>query len=244
MLGGFQVRSGDRVVAPNAWRLRKAASLVKILALAPAHQLHRDQLIELLWADLPFAAASNNLYQALHVARHALSRLPSGTRRTQLLRLNRQVVSLDSPLGVIIDVDEFEHAAAYAGQTGAADDLAAAIDLYHGELLPEDRYEEWADARRRALHDTYVNLLIALADRHEARREHHTAVDLFRRVTEIDPVIEHAHHNLMELYAQLGRPRQALRQYERLREVLAREADSAPSGPTRELARRIERDMQ
>jgi DNA-binding SARP family transcriptional activator len=217
---------------------------VKILALAPAQQAHRDQLIDLLWPELPFPAASNNFYQALHFARRALGRMPSGDRRTQLLRFHRQVVSLESPHGIVIDVDEFERAAVSAAQSGAADDLAVAIDLYHGELLPEDRYEEWTHARRRALHDTYVNLLLALADQREAQREYHSAVDLFRRVTEIEPSIEHAHRSLMQLYARLDRPRQALRQYERLRDVLAREVSTPPSRSTRELARRIERDVR
>jgi DNA-binding SARP family transcriptional activator len=35
LLGGFRISVGDRTLPENAWRLRKAASLVKLLALAP-----------------------------------------------------------------------------------------------------------------------------------------------------------------------------------------------------------------
>jgi DNA-binding SARP family transcriptional activator len=42
LLGGFSISVGDRKVDESAWRLRKAASLVKLLALAPGHRLHRD----------------------------------------------------------------------------------------------------------------------------------------------------------------------------------------------------------
>jgi hypothetical protein len=37
LLGTFRVSVGGRVVEESAWRLRKAASLVKVLALAPGH---------------------------------------------------------------------------------------------------------------------------------------------------------------------------------------------------------------
>ena len=33
LLGGFRVAAGSRVVPEGAWRLRKAAALVKLLAL-------------------------------------------------------------------------------------------------------------------------------------------------------------------------------------------------------------------
>lgn len=43
LLGGFRVTVGDRLVPDEAWSLRKAASLLKLLALAPGHRLHRDR---------------------------------------------------------------------------------------------------------------------------------------------------------------------------------------------------------
>jgi hypothetical protein len=38
MLGGFGVAIGTRPVEKDAWRLRKAAALIKLLALAPSHR--------------------------------------------------------------------------------------------------------------------------------------------------------------------------------------------------------------
>src|SRR6185312_12057895 len=37
LLGGFEVSEGDRMVAHSAWRLRKAKTLIKLLALEPTH---------------------------------------------------------------------------------------------------------------------------------------------------------------------------------------------------------------
>ena len=74
LLGGFQVSVGSRTIEEGAWRMRKAASLVKLLALAPGHHLHREQAMETLWPELGRRAASNNLRQALHAARRAQTR--------------------------------------------------------------------------------------------------------------------------------------------------------------------------
>src|SRR5215218_9681806 len=72
MLGGFRVTIGSRTIVQDAWRLRKGAALVKLLALAPGHRLHREQAMDLLWPDSGKTAASNNLRQALHAARRTL----------------------------------------------------------------------------------------------------------------------------------------------------------------------------
>jgi hypothetical protein len=48
MLGSFQVSVGTRTIEDKEWRLRKAGTLVKLLALAPNHRMHREWAIDLL----------------------------------------------------------------------------------------------------------------------------------------------------------------------------------------------------
>ena len=69
LLGGFSVTIDGEPV-PDRWRLRKAKTLVKLLALAPSHRLHRDLVVDRLWPDMEPQLAANNLYQlAQHPAR-------------------------------------------------------------------------------------------------------------------------------------------------------------------------------
>ncbi len=69
LLGGFHVAIGSRSIEDRAWRLRKARSLIKLLALAPGHRLHREQVTDQFWPELEPDAAVNNLHYTLHVAR-------------------------------------------------------------------------------------------------------------------------------------------------------------------------------
>src|SRR4051794_24355796 len=150
LLGGFSVERDGAVVAERAWRLRKARSLVKVAALAPGRRVHRDVVCELLWPDRDASAAANNLHQALHAARRAL-----GGREGGVLALVDDTIVLTPEAWV--DVDPFEEAAAHG-------DAETALELYAGELLPEDRYEPWTDARREALRDLHVGAAVRAAE--------------------------------------------------------------------------------
>ena len=86
LLGSFDVDVGGRPVSGSAWRLRKASELVRILALAPGHRLHRETLMEQLWPDRPLEAASNNLHQAIRAARAAIGPTDDAGRRMLVLR--------------------------------------------------------------------------------------------------------------------------------------------------------------
>src|SRR6516165_5751565 len=69
LFGGFRVEVDGRSIPEEAWRQRKPAALVKLLALAPRHKLHREQVMDALWPELAPAPAGANLRKALHHAR-------------------------------------------------------------------------------------------------------------------------------------------------------------------------------
>src|SRR5205823_5882868 len=130
---------------------RKAASLLKLLALAPGHTLHREQLVEWLWPDLGPDAARNNLKYALHVARRTLAPDPPAGGSTGVVHVEQDQLVLRPPDRLWVDVGCFKAAAAAARGSQDPADYHAAIGLYAGDLLPEDRYEDWAAEPRETL---------------------------------------------------------------------------------------------
>src|SRR3954447_17867545 len=101
VLGGFEVSVDGRRVPAERWRQRRASGLVKLLALAPRHRLHREQVIDALWPDLPPAAGAANLRKAAHHARAAL-----GAKDAVVLR--RGQVSLWPDAEPAVDAERFE----------------------------------------------------------------------------------------------------------------------------------------
>ena len=234
LLGGFQVSVGTRTIEDKEWRLRKAAALVKLLALAPNHRMHREQVMELLWPNLNPKAAANNLRHALHNARLTLgSGLAAATSRYLQLRGELLELSPEGPLW--LDVEAFEEAAASARRAHSPSAYQVALNLYAGDLLPEDRYEEWAEERREELRSTYLALLAELAELYEERKEFGPAIEALRRLLRSEPSHEGAHVGLMRLYALSGERQAALMQYERLREALLRELGTDPAAISQRL---------
>ena len=231
LLGGFRVSVGSRTITQDAWRLRKAAALVKLLALAPGHRIHREQAMDLLWPDSGRKAASNSLRSTLHVARKVLD--PSVGSRYLASEDESLVLCPEGDLWV--DIAAFEEAAATARRAKEPATYRTALDLYADDLLPEDRYEEWTEGRRGELRQLYLALHIELAGLYEELHEHESAIEVLRTATAKEPNLEEAHLGLMRLHALSGRPERALAQYERLRDALSGGLGTQPATATRRL---------
>ena len=139
LLGGFSAAVDGVAIDPGVWRLKKARELVKLLALAPRHCLHREQVMDVLWRDRAPDAAANNLHQAVHVARRALGAGAIDVTEGRLTLIAE------------IDVDRLERSAADARRRPTPAAYRAALSLYRGELLPENRYDDWVEGRRDEL---------------------------------------------------------------------------------------------
>src|SRR5262245_57431189 len=106
LLGHGRVLVDGVPVEERQWIRRKSKPLVKILALSPYHQLHREQLMELLWPEVEQELAANNLHKAIHSARRALEpNLKSGADSKFIITQDQQIL-LRAPADLWIDADE------------------------------------------------------------------------------------------------------------------------------------------
>lgn len=216
MLGGFSVVVDGVTVPDDAWSRRHAAALVQLLALSRGRRLHREQVVEALWPDVPLDVAGPRLHKAAHYARRALGDHP----RTLVLR--QDLVTLLPDAEVVVDAVEFRTLAENAVSAGSTELAARATAAYTGPLLPELPYEQWLDEHRESL--------AAL---------HARAARLCGRRTDLvpGPTDEEAHLVLVRDLAGRGDVRGALLLLERLDQALRRELGTAPS-PEAEALRR------
>jgi DNA-binding SARP family transcriptional activator len=222
LLGGFRVEVNGRPVPDDGWRRNRARAVVKILALAPGHRLHREQVIDALWPDLGGDAGAANLRKAIHFARQAMT---YGSLST-----HGETVVLEGD--VWVDVEAFD----VAVEDG---DLSGAVRLYSGELLPDDRFESWTEDRRDHLRARFVRCLGELAGRAEQAGDLLEAAQFLERVVALDPLHEDARRRLMTVHARAGDRHLALRQYKVLAAALRDELDVEPEPTTRQLVEDI-----
>jgi DNA-binding SARP family transcriptional activator len=234
LLGGFRVERRDQALPDSIWRRRTAKALTKLLATNPRHQLHREQILDILWSDVGAASARNSFAKALHAARRALEPELPARAASAYLHLRDEMVVLDMR-HVVVDADEFELLAHQALELRRVPAYEAALAVYAGELLPEDRYADWSEDRRSALRDLYVRVLVELADALEERGARNQAAESLRSALRSDATREDVHRRLMRLYAELGAPDKALRQFHICSQTLQRELYAAPGRETEEL---------
>ncbi len=186
---------------------------MKLLALAPGHRIPREQVMDTLWPELSPEAAGANLRKAIHYLRRAL-----GTPEPVVIMGGS--VALCPDWSVATDVERFEAAAQKAIGKGP-EACAAAAALYTGELLPEDRYANWANGARDRLRLRYIKLL--------------KRAETWEAVLEVDPTDEDAHRALIRAYIDAGNRHAAMRQFERLREALRADLGVGPGPKSVEL---------
>ena len=211
LLGGFEVSVDGRLIPPAEWRRRNAAAVVKVLALAPGHRLHRERLMDLLWPEAAADEAGPRLHKAAHYARTAL-----GQRDGVVLR--EDLVALFPGADVVVDAWRFDAAAGAALEGGGIDgpvDYETAISLYRGELLPDDPYADWASDERARLAARYLQLL--------------RASGRWEDVLRLDPADENAHVELLRADVLAGSRSRAMRRYETMEQVLMDELGVSPS---------------
>ncbi len=231
LLGGFRVEREGEAVPDSAWPRKSGKLLVKMLAVASEHRLHREVLIDRLWPEADPTAAGNSLHQAILVVRRVMDASRSAAKRESCIRLSGDMVTLITE-SVSIDIDKFENLARYGLRSREVDELTSAVDIYGGELLPEDRYEDWAEGRREHLARLYAEVLVSLAEALQRRGALFAATERARQALAADVSREDTHRLLMRLYALTGHRHQALRQFRLCSESLAVELGVEPDSET------------
>ncbi|MFB7249475.1 AAA family ATPase [Microbacterium sp. NPDC056234] len=234
LLGGFRVRRDGGVPLPEQWSRPSARTLVKLLAVAPGHRLHRDEIVGVCWPDAAPDAASRSLGVALHAARRALEPELAPRQPSRYLTSDGAMLRLEPGL-VVVDVDEADRSAAEALEVRGIPELTSATASLTDEVLPEDRYASWAQPVRDRMAQTRLRVLLALAEVLLDGERAEDAVAVARDVLAGQPAEERAHRTIMRAYLSLGLRRQAIHQYHLCREALDEEVGIRPGAQTEQL---------
>jgi TolB-like protein/DNA-binding SARP family transcriptional activator len=231
LLGNFEARLDAG--APIQFPTRKARALLAYLALRPGQAHSRDHVAGLLWSTRDDEQARGSLRRTLSDLRKLLG-------DPDWLVTDGDMLSL-GPADVAVDVAAFERLA-NDGAPGALEEAAA---LYQAELLagfglPEQPFEEWLRSERERLRDLVLRTLARLLAHHEASGASERAIEIAHRLLALDPVSEATHRALMSLYARHGRRGEALRQYDRCRDLLRETLGIAPDPATEALHRALQ----
>ena len=227
MLGRFRITVAELEIKLET---RKAESLFAFLALHQDRPTSRDKITGAIWPDWEEDRARANLNTALWRIRKTLRAVPGIT-----IEATRDAIYLRLDEWVEVDVVRVRHAVDAARARSTANKvvlLAEGETLQAGEFL-EGILDEWCDEERRECHHLHVETLRMLIE--ESDGEDLRVIGYLEKLIALEPLDEKAHRDLMRIHYLQGNRALALRQYDRLKDVLQRELGVEPNKATMSL---------
>ena len=234
--GHFEMFCEDETISLG--RNGKALAILKYLLASRNRPVSQDHLMGWLWPESSLKKARWSLNSAIHGLRKILGDCPASTL-TNYIMLEEGYYHLCPTVWVVTDVDEFDEyyekgrRLEKAGQMEeAAAEYERAVELYRGDYLIEDLYEDWTMVERERLANAYVDILDRLAAHYMETGQLRESIRACYRVLEKDRCHEDSYRLLMQCYARLGMRGRALRQYRLCEKILGQEYGTAPSPET------------
>jgi TolB-like protein/DNA-binding SARP family transcriptional activator len=205
---------------------KKSRALLAFLCLARGERVSRARLVSLLWDRSEDAHARMSLRQSLSEVNNIVNRHVPG-----LVEIGRDSVRIDVGKCWIDALSIIEPDA-------AANAEANNLIQPYGDLLEDldgitPSFDQWLAAERMRFKDRVRQILEVELDRltaQDARPEVRAAAA--RRLINFEPTHEGAVRSLMKAFAQMGDRAQAVREFERCRQVLRSVLDLPPSKET------------
>jgi len=239
ILGALAAETTDGVAVPLGQPKQRA--LLAILLLHVGEIVSTDRLVELLWGEAAPRTAPHSVQIYISELRRILEPLTGGSAIvTRAPGYLLQVPPDD------IDARRFERMVA-EGARFLADErpregvalLREALRLWRGPALSDFTYEDFAQPYIRRLHDLHLDAIEELATAELAEGRPGEAVTLAEAAIQDDPLRERSRELLMLALYRSGRHPEALRTFEKLRQLLDEELGLEPSPPLQRLQERI-----
>lgn len=246
VLGGFRVLRNGIPIPEDSWSGNQPRRLLKALVTRGGRGVPAEVLIEDLWPNGPAGKGPKNFKVNLHRLRKALEPDMGRSSGSSYIHLKGNLVSLDPSL-CVTDLEEFLAHTRRAGQLEREGDVKAslagyqqALDGYKGDLLPEELYSGWANAKREELRKEYIRVLGRVASTHEKRGATRKAMKAYERMIQADPLLEESYLKLMRLQIDSGIHSAAAKTYEECRRIIWAELGTEPSSTMTALLKRIQ----
>jgi len=206
----------------------------------------KDVLLELLWPEVPPAQADLNFRVTLSLLRKTLSLNHKGWN--DFPNLMRKEGGYQLLLGKEgwSDVDEFNNQINLAqykekkhGSEEAFQHYLNAENLYQGDFLAENLYDDWCYFEREYLRNQYLHVLTRILDYHQDKNNLNEAIQYCYKILKVDPYHESTFRKLMQYHFQLGNRKEVKSVFELCRKNIENDLGITLSYETKEIYRKL-----
>ena len=240
-LGPFRIYRNDQMI--GNWHSQKGLTILKYLVKHHKAPIAKDVLMEAFWPEAEPECARRNLHQAIYNLRQMLKR---GQANFQPILFENDCYLFNPEIALSLDFEMFEQHVQAGRRSEAAGRLDEAFaeyrlaeELYRGDFMEEDPYEDWAALQREQIRNIYFDVADRLSERYYQQKEYAAAIDLCQKILAKDNCHEQAYRRLMRCYQNMGQQGMAIRLYRLCEETLKKELGAPPDEETRGLFDKI-----
>ncbi len=206
--GNFSVSVRGKLLSYKDFRRKGVLTFFKFLLANYPRFVSMDRIIDSLYPNLSLESARHNVYVAVSVLNKLFS--SNGVESTivkkfGMYRLNPTSVER-------IDFVEFENFL-------QEKQFLKAVNVYKGDFLEENLYDDWTMEKRDNLLNSYVNALVKASQKAEGDEKE----ELLKKVLEKDELNETAIFMLIKHYIEMGKPSRARKLFKKMEKKFTEE---------------------
>lgn len=243
--GRFRIQKPGDPLPVGVGSRHKMWSLFKFLVSRKGIPLPTQTIMETFWPKVEDPTDTSALRTAVCRLRANLEPKRAIYSRASYVICTKDTCAFNINTPFWLDLDEFEKLIAKAHRIGIGDKAAGielylkAIDLYEGDFLSEDLYQEWTVIPREHYRRLFLDAVKEAAVWSLEIKGLLTARAILERGLEIDPLVEDLHALLMRTLIELGDKKAAVQHYTYSTGMLYRELGSKPSSELKRLYQQI-----
>ena len=168
LLGYFRITIGNETLTEGDFQRPIYAKVLKYLIINRNRMIEREKIMEDIWGENRSEGTGRTLNTILSNIRKLLH--PLG-EKSSTIKSGKRSIGFFPDDRFTIDIQEFEESAKkgnilyFSGRISEAKALLRqAIEIYVGDLLPSDLYEEWIERERERLKNLFIKALLTLTD--------------------------------------------------------------------------------
>ena len=246
LLGGFRLEVDGNVLTDEVNRSQKLWNVLAYLIVHRDRNIPQSEFIELFWPDDDSANPVNALKTLLYRIRAMLEPLFGSGQ--QPIRSQRGSYAWNRAIACDLDTDRFEALCTQAeGANSSREQIALyrqAVALYRGDFLPKLDGQLWVVPLSAHYHALYLKAVKELASLLEEAGAYEEMGLLCMAASQIDPLDEKIHGEIITALLRQGRNAEALAHYEKATDLLYRNLGVRPSAELRALYTEIMRIEQ
>lgn len=241
LFGPFRVFVNNQAI--ENWSSKKGKSIFAYLLLNHRKKIFRDALMDLFWRKSDPDSARNCLNVTIHGLRRVMQEIDS---KTEYILFKDECYYFNSEIDIKLDVEEFrkkwlkaqsiEH---NSGLRAAVIEYELAAEIYRGEFLEDEIYDDWSSLDRENLKEIYLVILDKISENFMHNGNNHEAISVCKKILEKDNCREDIYRRLMECFYSAGHRARAIKIFRKCTKALKAELEVEPTAATIQLYRKI-----